>query len=456
MIQRTHNQFHWRLADDFAPLLEAVLGAPPEVVKESAAKLVARHEVNGRAFYVKRYRHGAFLFRPLKFLIKRSQAEQEWWLAAEMEKRGVRTVRHLALGERWSARGLLESVLITEGFDGGVPLGDSHESHFRRVIEFVSEIARAGVTHFDLHPSNLLLNEVSGEMRLIDLHGAKVFDNEMPTDCRDVMLVQLCATLALPVGPDLARLSGGLRTRQFAERSNRCLKTNRDFAREQIGGLCWNVRRDALIPEVQAVLRDPDAFLTRAKLFKNGRAATVGAADGLVLKRYNRLKLLNPLKDVFRGSPARRGFRKSYHLELCGFPTPAVAATADRRVLGMPVCSYVLMAEIPDAVDAARWSGDVAKELGFIVAWLHAEGFTHRDLKPANILFDAKGRPSLIDLDGLAFVRTVTPLDAAGNLRRLAEGMAAAGKLTRRNVITFLHIYCRMRMVRPRVLFPRA
>jgi serine/threonine protein kinase len=114
------------------------------------------------------------------------------------------------------------------------------------------------------------------------------------------------------------------------------------------------------------------------------------------------------------------------------------------------------MEEVVDAVDAAHWSGDAAKDLGFIVAWLHEEGFTHRDLKPSNILFDANGRPSLIDLDGLAFVRVVTPPDAANNLRRLAEGMAAAGKLTRRGVIIFLLTYCRMRRVWPRMLFPHA
>lgn len=455
MIQRTHNKFRWRLTDDFAPLLEAVLSAPPAVVKESAAKLVARHEINGGAFYVKRYRHEAFLFRPLKFLLKKSQAEQEWRLAAEMEQRGVPIVRHVALGERWSARGLLESVLITEAFERGVPLDPSHEAHFPRVLDFVHNLARAGVTHLDLHPSNLLLDQNSGELRLIDLHGAKIFENEMPDESRDVMLAQLCATLALPVSPNLASLSSGLRRRQFAERSKRCLKTNRDFAREKIGELCWQVRRAMLTAKVTDALRDPDAFLRRAKLFKDGRAATVGAADGWVLKRYNRWKLLNPLKDLFRGSPARRGFRKSYHLELCGFPTPIVAATADRRVLGLPVSSYVLMREIPDAVDAGKWSGDDANELGLMIARLHTEGFTHRDLKPANILFDPQGKPSLIDLDGLAFVNIVTPPEAAANLRRFAEGMAKAGKLTRRDAIIFMHAYCRMRGVRPRVLFPR-
>ena len=89
-------------------------------------------------------------------------------MAAECERRGLPIVRHLALGERWSARGLLESVLITEAFEHGVPLDDSHERFFPRVMELVSEIARAGVTHHDFHPSNLLLNENTGQLRLVD------------------------------------------------------------------------------------------------------------------------------------------------------------------------------------------------------------------------------------------------------------------------------------------------
>src|SRR5687767_1291959 len=117
----------WTLADDFAPMLRDVLETRAiQVVKDDRAKSVARHEVKGRAFYVKRYRHGAFPGRSLKFLFKPSQAKQEWRLAAEFEKRGIRVVRHVGLGERWSARGLMESVLITEAF-AGVPLEIRHE-----------------------------------------------------------------------------------------------------------------------------------------------------------------------------------------------------------------------------------------------------------------------------------------------------------------------------------------
>src|SRR5688572_8585719 len=109
----------WQMADDFAPLLPALQATKAvQAEKDDRAKFVARYEVNGRAFFVKRYRHGAFPLRPLKFLLKRSQAKQEWLLAAKLEKAGLPIVRHVALGERWSMHGLVESVLITEAFDG--------------------------------------------------------------------------------------------------------------------------------------------------------------------------------------------------------------------------------------------------------------------------------------------------------------------------------------------------
>jgi RIO-like serine/threonine protein kinase len=456
VTQLKHNQFRWHLADDFAPLLAAVLRSEPvAVVKHDRAKFVARHEVNGRAFYVKRYRHGAFLLRPLKFLLKRSQAQQEWWLAAELEKRGVPIVRHVAFGERWSPRGLLESVLITEAFEGS-PVERRHERFFPQVVDFVRDMARAGVTHYDFHPANLLLNETSGEIRLLDLYGAKVFDEDAPADLRDVLLAQLCVSLPLPVSAENMRLSGVLRKQKLAQRARRCLKSNRDFAARRFGSLRWQVRQAAVTPAAEAALRDPDAFLGRARVLKNGKSSTVGAADGLVLKRHNFKKTLNPIKDLFRGSRGRRDFLKAYHLELCGLPTARVVATADQRLCGLPTRSFVLMEEIPGAVDAGKASDDALVNLAQLLAWLHNDGFTHRDLKETNILFNAEGVPHLIDLDGLRFIGVVPPLECAANLRRLGQGLAAAGKLTRKNVIVFMLNYCRERQIFPRVLFPRA
>jgi tRNA A-37 threonylcarbamoyl transferase component Bud32 len=269
------------------------------------------------------------------------------------------------------------------------------------------------------------------------------------------MLVQLKGTLNLPVTEDVAGMSSIWRRNALAQRAGRCLKSNRDFTRRNFGSLNWQVRRSALGAEVEAILRDPDGFLNRGKVMKAGRSSTVGAANGFVLKRYNFKKPLNALKDLFRGSRGRRGFQKAYHLELCQFPTPRVIATADRRLLGLPLSSYILMAEIPGAVNSGQSdSPGLAKNLGLLLGWLHREGFVHRDLKETNILFNSDGVPLLIDLDGLAFVKVVSPEQTAANLQRFADGMEAAGKLTRRNFITFLRFYTRARGVPPRVLFP--
>ena len=437
-------------------MLAEVLRSPPaEIVKDDRAKFVARHEVNGRAFYVKRYRHGGYLLRPLKFWIKRSQAEQEWRLAGELEKRGVPIVRHVAFGELWSVRGLLESVLITESFNGA-PIGPQHERHFVRVVEFVRDMARAGVAHSDFHPANLLLNETSGEIRLIDLYGAKISDGEPVAGLADALLAQLCVSLPLPVSANVKFAGGALRRERLAQRARRCLKSNRDFTAKDFGNFHWQVRRAALTPQVEAVLADPDAFLARGRVLKDGRSSTVATADALVLKRHNFRKLLNPLKDMFRGSRGRRDFLKAYHLELCDIPTARVLATTDHRLLGVPVRSFVLMEEIPDATHAGQAGRAEMIQLAQLIAGLHNNGFTHRDLKETNILFSRDGRPFLIDLDGLKFVSAVEPSDAASNLRRLAEGLTSAGRLTRENVILFMLHYCRLRQVSPRKLFPRA
>lgn len=459
MIKRTHDRFRWQLADDFAPLLESVLKASAQVVKESPAKLVARHQVDDRAYYVKRYRHRAFAFRPLKFFLKRSQAKQEWRLAAECERRGVPIVRHVALGERWTALGLQESVLITEDFSG-VPVNEVRGFKDENVTALVERIARAGLMHSDFHAANLLVSQEPFDMRLVDLHGIY-----FPHPCdaegnRDHMLAQLCISLPLKVPKNVELFSRMLRQRALKERSRRCLKTNRDFAIKRFGRWKWNVRSAAVAAEVERVLSDPDRFIERGRALKRGRSSSVSASDGLVLKRYNFKKPLNLLKDMFRGSRGRRGFRKAYHLELCGIPTARVIATADARVLGFPARSYILMEEISPGLHAGIWQGEdriAARKLGQLIASLHNEGFAHRDLKETNILFDARDNPHLIDLDGLEFIGAASPVsehEAAANLRRLAEGLAP--RLTRANVIAFLLSYCRQRRVKPRELFPRS
>jgi len=456
VIRLTHEDIGWELTPDFEALFREVLASPARVVKESNAKLVSEHRVGGRSYYVKRYRHFAVPWRSFKFWFKPSQARQEWRLAQALESRGVPIVRHAALGERRSWRGVEESILITEAFDG-LPANEVLSPALPAVVAFIETVWRAGVVQRDLHPANLLVNIQSQEMRLVDLHGIVLCTPPVKAGL-EAMLAAARMALPIPVSPSIERLSVAMRKRALHARSRRCLRVNRDFAAKKFSAWTWNLRTAAVTPAIAQILHNPDAFLENAQSLKRGRSSTVGTSGGVVLKRYNFKKPLNLFKDVFRGSRGRRGFRKSYHLELCGINTPRVLATADFRVCGFPARSYVLMEEIADAVNA----GDVDKQLrsparalGQLLAQLHNEGFTHRDLKETNILFELSGRPYLIDLDGLEFVFDVRADDAAANLRRLAQGLAAVGQITRSQLIAFLLAYCRLRQVGPRKLFPR-
>jgi tRNA A-37 threonylcarbamoyl transferase component Bud32 len=201
--------------------------------------------------------------------------------------------------------------------------------------------------------------------------------------------------------------------------------------------------------EIQKILNAPDQFLEQARILKPSRSSAVTAEDGLVLKRYNRRKWGNVFVDLLRGSRARRAFSKAYHLELCGIPTARPIATADERLWFLPVRSYLLMEEIKGALSLGACSGDkrtACSLLAELLGRMHREGFTHRDLKGGNLVFNDDGRPHLIDLDGLRFVRRVPDSRAVADLARLARDTRGwQRRVSRSDYARFLIAYCHAR-----------
>lgn len=453
VIQLAHRGFQWEAQPTFAPWLARVLGSPGRVVKESPVKTVTRHELDGRAFYIKRYRHGVVALRPLKFFFKPSQSRHEWRLANELTQRGIPIVTHLAHGERWTWRGLLESVLITENFDS-LPVDEAPAVNVQAVLQFVQRMHDHGVVQRDLHPGNLLVAPATGELRLVDLHGIEL-KAVLSSGERDANLAFLRIFMPIPVAPEVERESARLRQAYLAYRSKRCLKHNREFEPRSAGGLRWWVRKTFLNPAVEEILRAPDSFLAgRTRLLKNGRASTVGLADNIVLKRYN-LRMRKPensFKDLFRRSKARNAFRKAYHLELAGIPTARPIATADRRWARFLLRSYLVMEAIPGAVDLGQWPGNPAHTLrcaAELVAKLHNEGFTHRDLKETNLVLDRDGRLFIIDLDGLEYLGNVPNGRAGTDIARFSRGVETLPRLRDLYRTEFLERYCRLRGLQP-------
>lgn len=454
MIRVERDGFRWDLQAGVEPCLARLLSEAGRGIKEAPAKRVSAHEIDGRVFYVKSYRHEALPLRSLKFYFKPSPARKEWERAQQLDALLVPVVRHLAHGERWGWRGLRESILITEGFDGR-PLDEVPDLPAAAVLDFVARLHGHGVLHCDLHSGNILARTGPLEIRLLDLDKTRI-KPALTTAEKEDNLAFLGISFPLPLTGRAASRREELRRELLHERSRRCLRHNREFEPRRVGGLVWHVRLPLMTPQVEAVLTDPDEFLhSRAKIVKAGGASTVGAADGLVLKRFNFRKVLNLVKDLLRPSRAFRAFRKSYHLELAGVPTARVVAAAERRVLGVLLRSYLLMEEIPGATtlqkllrSAAQPSPTLVREVARLVARLHHEGFTHGDLNERNLVIDGQGRVLLIDLDALDCTGAVTAARAAEDLARLARDMSRHATVTREMRGCFLRTYCRTRGLR--------
>jgi tRNA A-37 threonylcarbamoyl transferase component Bud32 len=453
VIRLAKNSVRWELQPDFASFLDEILAHEKLRIKESQAKLVAIHTAGTKEFVVKRYRHSAFPLRPLKFFFKDSQAREEWKLALQLEKLGVPIVKHVALGEHWSSRGLLESILITEMFSGK-PLNEIARLDTTAVFEFVQTLHERGVLQRDLHPGNILSSS-TGELRLVDLHGIEVTPSLTSVERTD-NLAYLSIFLSLPVSSEVKNRSQQLRKTIFEKRSHRALKENREFIRKRFGPLKWQVRLPLLNPATENILADPDSFFARCKkILKQSPSSTVGLGNGFVLKRSNLRKPTSLVKDLFRRSRAFRAFRKAYHLELVGVPTARAIAAADRRIGGVLLSSYLLMEEIPGAITLWKWTGDkshAARSAAELIAALHDAGFTHRDLKASNLVFDSAGKMFLIDLDGLEFVEDVSVERAAADLARLARAADHLQNISNRERLLFLRRYCTQRKISPREL----
>ncbi len=441
----------WEVKPELKPHLRDVLDSPGQVVKESPFKKVTSHTLPHGTYYIKRYLHSASRLRPLKFYWKASQARQEWELAKRCEALDLPVVKHLALGERWSKRGLLESLLLTEGFPG-IPVFQLPNASPRSVMDLLDRFYDRGLLQPDLHPSNILVNPDTGELRIVDLHGMRSLSRVTPSQ-RKRNLATLNVTYPIPIDAETQRLSRRLRRKIFHKRSARCLKSNREFASRRCGRLTWHVRLPWSSNATQEIVSDPDAFLRRPNtLLKEGRSATVGGTAASILKRHNTKSISGLIKSCFRHSRARRAFRKAYHLELTGIPTARPIAVAERKKGPLVIASYFLMEAIHGAVPLPNYQGDLMQAVSrtaVLIGRLHEEGFKHRDLKATNILIDSEGRPYLIDLDGLQFVGEVSDRQAGKDLLRLNRAAVASASSPRPIRLQFIKQYCKTRELRP-------
>ena len=320
----------WRIQTEFVPLLPEVLAAEGETVKQTDLTRVGRHRAAGRVFYVKRYRFETRVLAPTVYTIRCPKSRREWRHAAWLQQRGVAVVPHLAHGERWGWRGLLESVVITEGLDGFVPMKgrlDLEGPAFERELgRFLRQMHDAGVIYLDLAPQNLLYAPAQNAFCLIDVDKVSLRDRQTEQARIDNLILLQCRWPLThgfyegygreyePYAEKIAVQALAKRESIFRRLSRRWRKHEHNLVTVQVGRLCWVVRRAYDIDLLKGVLADPDGFCGRT-------------GERFVVRRF----------DFAR---ARRAFREAYYRELMGEAGPRPVAVGERRVLGICLRSY--------------------------------------------------------------------------------------------------------------------
>jgi len=371
-----------------------------------------------------------------------------------LENLGVPCVRPLACGIRRPAQGIVESVLITEGF-AGVPLSEWTAPDWPAVFRFLDHMHDSGVLQPDLHAGNLLVCPETAELRLVDV-GHVRFGRPLRRSERLENIAFLGLSVPLPMSPEAWRLSRELRQFVYLHRSKRCLKHNREFAPLRIGSLVWHVRSTLFDEHGRRVAEDPDRSLEAGNQFLvNEPATTIGYRDGLLVQRLRPRRGVELIRDRFRGSRARRCYRRAYHLELLGIPVLRPLAFADRKKAGFPVCSYWVSQGIPEArtlvgmlKERVPLDRSVVRNLAQLIGKLHDEGFSAQDVEPTSVLVGPDNAVYLMDPDRLHFADPIRESAAAVELSRLARKVVIAPAVGRLERLVFLRAYCRTRGLR--------
>jgi tRNA A-37 threonylcarbamoyl transferase component Bud32 len=411
------------LRDDLARVLLDPAGSRAALLREQPGhrRLLRAELASGDVVFLKRFAPGRHRLREaVKRAVGLTAARREWRALVSLHARGVRVPEPLALA--------------------ALAVGD-----------LVASLHAAGWTHGDLHHGNLLVG--AGGVWLLDLQAALPLraaaarardlgelDHSLAGSLSLADRVRLRARALRLSRPFSAAARRSLRAvgrvsdaraRAYARsRTRRARRPGRRYARLRAGereGLrleridegillkALEAHRDALAAGGPGVIQGgPRSSVTRVE---------VGGVR-LVLKEWQRRGPWRLAADWLRGSPAARAWRSGVGLRARRIGAAVPYAFLERRRLGLPVASWLLLEDLWPAVPADSPGLDapqLADALAALTARLHRAGIRHGDLKASHVYLDA-GEPNLtarlIDLEDVRFARR---LPDRARIRELAQ-----------------------------------
>lgn len=198
------------------------------------------------------------------------------------------------------------------------------------------------------------------------------------------------------------------RRRRQARYLKKCMRACGEFAAlknwQQVA--VW--RRAQAGAELNSFLRDPEEWMRRGQILKNGNSATVVrvnfGAQCVVIKRNNSNLRWGRWRRLFRSSRARGSWRGAHRLRLNDIQTPAPIAFLEQRwgparIRGYYVCEYNA-APSANKFSNARPNEKELQQFAALFKKLRAAKISHGDMKASNFLV-ADDAVYLIDLESL-------------------------------------------------------
>ncbi len=349
-----------------------------EVVKHGPHRTIYRVRLPQRVFYVKHYRPNT-IWDVARHLFRASPARREWRKASEIARRGIPTVRPVALQEQLVGRLVGESFFVSEGIPGSCTLGNyvprlpspdgpgPGREVRRRLLDglarFTARLHRAGVLHDDFHPGNVLIrldgdqpawNEQTGrpELYLVDVAGVRFSGPMGWSRARGNLAVlkeawrdRLSRTELLrfwrayleerpemsspPERVAMAQLESHGRTcyqHRLHRWERRALKNNGDYVSVRAARARVHAVRDLDHRLLERLLDDPDELLWRHldRPVKLDRGSIIveadvplrGGSQHVIFKRYQARRWWKGLLGRLRRGRAVRGWYRGHALQL--------------------------------------------------------------------------------------------------------------------------------------------
>ncbi|MBS0014091.1 MAG: hypothetical protein KFF46_08975 [Desulfobacterales bacterium] len=216
------------------------------------------------------------------------------------------------------------------------------------------------------------------------------------------------------------QLETGLKKQIQRQRKKREKKHLKKIYRQSSAQVCskaWDYfmvcKRDCRTPDMDRLLADPDSFIARGRLLKNGNSSTVALVNiddrQLVVKRYNMKNVRHALSRCARPSRAWRCWKNAHQLSLLGIETPRPIAMLERRLGPFRSRAYFITDYVPGP-DAYHWfhardrktpdEKKIIEQFGDILQNFHDALIVHGDLKATNFIFSGENLV-VIDLDSM-------------------------------------------------------